>query len=250
MAQAQTLVNELKKALRESGITYADVAVHLQLSEASVKRLFSRQTFSLERMERTLELLRMDFHDLVERVNSRREYVSQLTPEQEEALVGDTVLLVITFLVLNRWRYDEIRTVYDFEENLIQQKLIRLDRLRMIELLPFNRYRLLTARNFTWRRNGPVQNFFATRVQTEFFDSAFDQPEDELRFVGGMLSEGSITRMHEAIDRLSQYFDELVEKDSRLPMKQRIGCSGVFAIRPLQFSMFSQYQTGGDPQGE
>ena len=244
MARADSLVDELKRALRDAGMTYRDVAQHLALSEASVKRLFSQRSFSLQRMERVLELLRMDFDDLIERVKSRREYVTEMTPEQEEALVSDTDLLVVAFLVLNRWRFDEIIAVYELDAKHVESLLIRLDRLRFIELLPFNRYRLLTARNFTWRRNGPVQQYFSTRIQSEFFASDFAAPNDKLRFVAGMLSYDSMARLHDAIDRLSQYFDELVERDARLPLPQRVGCSGVLAFRPMQFTMFSERARG------
>ena len=37
MAQRSQIVAELKRALRARGLTYAQVAKHLQLSEASVK---------------------------------------------------------------------------------------------------------------------------------------------------------------------------------------------------------------------
>ena len=248
MARAHALLAELKRALKEEGLTYRDVATHLGLSEASVKRLFSRSGFSLDRLEKTLQLLRMDFTDLVGRLSARREYVSQLTPAQEDALVSDPILLVITFLVLNRWAYDEILATFDFSASEIEGRLIRLDRLKIIELLPFNRYRLLTARNFTWRRDGPVQQFFATQIQSEFFDSRFDKPGEELRFVGGALTPESVTEMLEAIDRLAQRFDELVEQDSRLGMEERYGCSAVFAMRPVEFSMFAKHRVVSTPK--
>jgi len=41
VAQRTQIVAELKRALRARGLTYAHVAKHLQLSEASVKRLFA-----------------------------------------------------------------------------------------------------------------------------------------------------------------------------------------------------------------
>jgi hypothetical protein len=49
MAQRSLIVKELKRALREAGYTYGDVALKLRLSLASVKRLFSREDLSLER---------------------------------------------------------------------------------------------------------------------------------------------------------------------------------------------------------
>jgi hypothetical protein len=49
MSQSQAMIQTLKKVIRQQDKTYKDVAVALQLSEASVKRLFAEKTFSLER---------------------------------------------------------------------------------------------------------------------------------------------------------------------------------------------------------
>lgn len=242
MSQTMALVNELKRVLREHRITYQDVATHLDLSEASVKRLFAERKFSLVRLEQVLELAQMEISDLVERLHTSREYVSQLTPSQEQALVEDSQLLVIALLVLNRWSADEILATYDFSEQDLQKQLIRLDRLKMIELLPFNRYRLLTARNFTWHKDGPVQKLFAGQIQREFFDSAFAGPGERLRFVAGTLSPDSMIQLHREIDRLAARFDELVERDTKLPMQRRYGSSAVFALRPMEYSMFARHR--------
>ena len=49
--QAIALVDTLKRILKGRGITYATVAAGLGLSEASVKRMFSRRDFTLQRLE-------------------------------------------------------------------------------------------------------------------------------------------------------------------------------------------------------
>ncbi|MGH8222626.1 MAG: XRE family transcriptional regulator [Woeseiaceae bacterium] len=248
MPQTAALVDELKRALRRAGVTYRDVAAQLRLSEASVKRLFSQRRFTLSRMDEVLAIIGFDFADLVESVNARREYISELTPEQEDALVSDPKLLVIAFLIVNRWHLDDIRSTFDFSDREIEQRLIRLNRLRMIELLPFNRYRLLTARNFTWQRNGPVQRFFATQIRSEFFDSAFDGAGETLRFLSGALSPAGIAAMQDAIDRLVRQFDELLERDSRLSIQERYSCSAVFAMRPIEYSMFARHRIARAPK--
>ena len=46
MPQVSPLISTLKKQLKAHGKTYADVAELLQLSEASVKRLFAEQNFT------------------------------------------------------------------------------------------------------------------------------------------------------------------------------------------------------------
>jgi len=238
MSQAQILVDELKRALREAGITYRDLAAHLDLSEASVKRLFSQQGFTLDRLEKALAAIGLDFSDLMERVNSRREFLSELTPEQEEALVGDPDFFVVTFLVLNRWTFREIVAEYDFSEQEVQRVFLQLNRLKIIELLPLNRYRLLTSRNFAWRRHGSVSRFFRDNVLPEFFASDFRSGGEELRFLGGMMSADSITEMSEGVTKLSRHFAELAERDSMLPLDQKTGCSAVLAFRPIEYSMF------------
>ena len=248
MGQTTALVAELKRTLRENRLTYRRVGEHLGLTEASVKRMFARETFSLDRLERILEIVGMQISDLVERMESRREFVNELTPEQEEALVNDSNLLVLAFLVLNRWSVEDIQAVYDFDEQEIQRLLIRLDRLKLIDLLPFNRYRLLTTRNFTWRKDGPVQQLFADRIQKEFFASRFDGPGEQLRFIGGRLSPDAIAEMHRAIVRIAAQFDELAESDSRLPINESYGCSAVFALRPMEFSMFADHRVVATPK--
>ena len=163
-------------------------------------------------------------------------------------MINDEDLLVIAFLVLNRWAVDDIQAAYDFSERDIQRMLIKLDRLKIIELLPFNRYRLLTARNFTWRKNGPVQQYFANRIQSQFFASAFAGGGEELRFVAGTLSPEGIRQMHRAIAKVAAEFDELAERGSRLPTDERYGCSAVFAFRPIEFSMFAKHRKAHPPK--
>ena len=50
MAQVSSLIETLKKQLKAHGKTYADVAAALDLSEASVKRLFAEESFTLQRL--------------------------------------------------------------------------------------------------------------------------------------------------------------------------------------------------------
>ena len=72
---------------------------------------------------------------------------------------------------------------------------LKLDKLRIVDFRPPNRVRKLTARNFSWRKDGAVQEFFLRRVIPEFFDAKFDLQGDEFRFVAGMLSRASMIRL-------------------------------------------------------
>ena len=200
MAQVSLLVTELKRYLKSHGITYAVLGKQLGLSESSVKRLFARQSFSLQRLEQILNLLGLEIADLVALMNERREFLTELTPEQEDALLADPKQLLMTYLLVNGWPLAEITNTFAIDDAEAERVLIRLHRARIIELLPFNRVKLLTARNFTWRKNGPVQAFFRREVQREFLDSSFAGPAEHLRFVAG-LAVARQPRAAAAIDR-------------------------------------------------
>lgn len=240
MAQSRELVQALKAALKAQGYTYADVARGLKLSEATVKRLFARGGFTLKRLEATCALLNLELSDLAELAAERMPLAAALTPEQEEALVQDPKLLLMTFLVLSHWRYTEIVNTFAVTEHEAVRLLARLDRLGLIHLLPGNRIKLRTSRNFSWSKNGPVQTLFEKQVLPEFLRTAMRAQETGMRFVGGLLSEASMERFRQSLDRLAREFDELVEQDGRLPLDRRHSCATLLAVQPWEFSQFAR----------
>jgi transcriptional regulator with XRE-family HTH domain len=238
MAQVALLVDQLKRYLRGQGVTYASLARRLRLSESSVKRSFSRQSFTIERLEQICNLVGLEISDLVELMNRERNYLTELTADQERTLVQEPKLLLLAYLLVTGWQVEQVVANFRIDEPEASQLLICLHRARIIELLPLNRVKLLTARDFTWRKDGPIQRFFAEQVQAEFLASQFAGQSERLRFVGGTLSRTSLTQMQQAIDRIAREFNELSRRDSSLPLAERHGCSAVFAIRPWEFSMF------------
>ena len=55
MSQIKQVTQRLKQLLKEQGMTYKSLSEQLQLSEASIKRCFSQQSFTLERLEQVCE---------------------------------------------------------------------------------------------------------------------------------------------------------------------------------------------------
>jgi transcriptional regulator with XRE-family HTH domain len=240
VAQVSLLVRQLKRYLKSQGITYAALAKRLKLSESSVKRLFATQSFSLRRLEEICNLFGLEISDLVEMMNEQREHLTELTPEQEDALLADPKLLLMTYLLINGWPLAEIIVNFQIDAPEAERLLIRLHRAKIIELLPLNRVKLLTGRNFTWRKDGPVQRFFEQQVQREFLDASFSGAGEQFRFVGGRLSRTTLAQMQQSIERIAREFDELARRDSALPLTERQSCGAVFAIRPWEFSMFAK----------
>lgn len=170
--------------------------------------------------------------------------MTELQPEQERQLVREPALLLLAYLSFNQWSEDDILATYRFTKPELTRLLIRLERLGLIEVLPFGRIKRRTARNFTWCPDGPVQRYFAERVLPEFLRTRFDEPGEHRRFVGGMLSRASVERLRVQLDELLRSFNDLVEADLALPVAERYGVSLLLAMRPWEFSAFTALGRG------
>ena len=101
--QATRLVDALKRMLKGRGITYAGVAAGLGLSEASVKRMFSRGDFTLQRLEDVCRVASIDFGELLHAASVHEAGMTHLTIEQEEEIVSDPKLLLVAFCAVGHW---------------------------------------------------------------------------------------------------------------------------------------------------
>lgn len=242
MAQSEDLIKALKRELRRQGITYAAIAAELALSESSVKRMFARGHFSLQRLQQVCDLVGLELGDLAVMADEQKRDVEQLGEEQESVLVDDPKLLLLAFLLLNHWSVEKVVEVYQFDELEVVRLLAKLDRLQIIDLLPGNKVRMRLSRTFSWRPNGPIQNLFESQVQSEFFESRFDGP-GELRLVlNGMISDQSIGLMHQRMRRLAADFEQCVSEDRRIVEPERMGTTLIMAIRPWALTMFEAYR--------
>ena len=240
MAQTILLVETLKQALKAHGRTYRDVASALELSEASVKRLFAARSLSLQRLDQICQMIGMEITDLVHMMNGRVTKTKELTAVQEQEIVDDAMLLVVAVCVLNKVTFEEIVDEYAISETELIQKLAQLDRLKIIELLPKNRIKLLISSNFSWRENGPIQRFFQAKVEQEFFASRFDKQTEKLISVSGFISRSSNDLFQRKMQRLAEEFTDLQRDDERLPLKERRGTTMVLAVRQWELGLFGQ----------
>jgi len=172
-------------------------------------------------------------------MNEQQPRLQHLSVEQEKEITQDLVLLLITVSVLNRWTLQEIVTFYRLTENDCIQKLARLDKLKIIELLPKNKIKLLVAPNFSWRENGPIQQFFQEKIAAEYFKTKFKEDDECLVVLNGMLSSQSNGEFQRKLKKLAREFDELNNEDVALPFDQRNGVTVVMAIRNWRYGLFA-----------
>jgi len=239
MNEREQLVDALKYELKQQGKTYADLAAVLDLSHASVKRLFAESNLSLDRLEKICNFLNTDLASLVGTMEKRANRIDQLSLEQELELVKDAKFLCFAHALFNKWSFDEIVETYDISEHEAISMMAKLDKMKLIEMLPGNRYRLLISRKFGWIKSGPIQSFFEQQLQSDFFASKFAQ-EDEIRiFLSSMLSRGSIDTIIAKLKKLASEVNDLHLDDEKLPRDKKKGSSLVLAFRPWETRVFS-----------
>ena len=239
MTTTSGLVDILKRELKSRGITYAQVAHKLNLSEASVKRMFSRREFTLKRLDQVCQLTHSDFSDLARILNREETLISQLTHEQEKEIASSLKLFLVAVCVLNHVPAGQIVEIYDISMPECVQLLVKLDRIGFIRLLPGNRIRLLVSRDFAWLPDGPIQRFFKQHAQGDYVRSSFDRPDEYFLAVNGMLSAGSRATIVGRLKRVVKEFSELHNDDVRLPPSQRLNMTMLVAIRHWELQAFT-----------
>jgi len=238
MSATMVIVRGVKARLRANGMSYRELAEQVGVSEPTIKRDLSRGNFSLGRLDKICEVLGVEVGDLLQPADQAA--LTELSEDQEQALVANPKLLLVTYLVVNDWKFSEIVATFRLDENELVNILLKMDRLRIVDFRPPTRMRKVTARNFSWRKDGPVHAYFIRRVVPEFFNARFDGPGDEFRFMAGTLSPASILRFQSALQRLAAEFEELTHQDGRLPLERRDGCTVILAASSWEFSEFSK----------
>lgn len=240
MPHSDSMVDVLKRELKACGVTYAQVARKLGLSEASVKRMFSRRSFTLKRLDQVCELANTEFSDLARALNQDEKLISQLTHAQEKEIVSNRKLFLVAVCALNHVTLEQILAIYELAKAECIQLLAQLDRLGFIQLQPNNRMRLLVARNFSWLTDGPIQRFFKEQAHNEYFRSHFDRPDEYMIVVNSMLSRASSAAIVAKLKRLARECSELHGEDVRLPLGERSAMSLLLAVRHWELQAFAE----------
>ncbi|NKB33157.1 MAG: XRE family transcriptional regulator [Pseudomonadales bacterium] len=238
MTQSDQLINTIKQELKHQGKTYENLTEVLALSHASVKRLFAEGSFTLERIEILCDYLGLDLVGLVTLMDEQAEKIDQLSLEQEKEFAENTKLLCFAHCVQNGWSFEEIIETYDISEHEGINMLAKLDRMKLINMLPGNRYSLLISRKFRWIKGGPIEKFFESQLQADFFESSFDR-ENEMRiFVSSMLSDKSVETIIGKVKKLANDVNDMHAEDEKLSLDHKKGMSMMLSLRPWETKVF------------
>lgn len=232
------LVATIKRELKAQGLTYKDVAHALKVSEASVKRVFASERFTVARLAQVSQLLGLTLAELLQESTTSLPPLDVLTHQQEVQLVSDDKLLLVAVCSLNHWSLDDITDVYQIHKQEAVKRLRILDRLGLIELLPGDRIRRRAKRDFDWIPDGPIRNYFSKQGLSDFLEGPFKRQEESLDFAHGMLTRSAQAELKLELRRLRSKLVTLHEQSIPAPLTEKGGIGLLLAIRqwePLAF---------------
>jgi DNA-binding Xre family transcriptional regulator len=235
------LFEGLKMHLKARGLTYADVARALKISEATVKRIFALKNCTVERLDAICELLQVDVAELARGMPRENRLINRLSQAQEEELMSDPALLLIAVSALNQMRVDEIVETYRVEEAQCVALLLRLERIGILELHENNRIRLRISRTFSWIPDGPIMRYVKSQT-ADFFDYGFDLPGELMRLISVRISADAQVALLRQLEQIAREYSEQHNADAGLPLAKRQPVSVLLAVRPWEPALFKAFR--------
>ena len=238
-AETARIMASLKRLMRSRALTYADLAQRIGLSEASVKRIFSRSTLTLARFDEICQALDTSIQEVTRLAGDHSaESTETLSFKQEEALAADPNLLACFYLVASGRDGREITAELGADDKKVRRWYLQLQTLGLVEMRSGLRARAHTTAAIKWRKEGPVAKLYARQVRLEFLHSPFTGPVEALHFRSSELSESSCRVLLRKLERLATEFRDLAELDRTLPSREKRSMGVLLATRPWVFSMF------------
>jgi transcriptional regulator with XRE-family HTH domain len=232
------LIATVKRQLKARGLTYRDVARALKISEASVKRVFSSERFTVARLAQVSQLLGFTLAELLQESTSSLPPLDTLSLDQERQLMSDDKLLLVAVCALNHWSLEDILRVYDVPRAEVVKRLRILDGMGILELLPGDRIRRRAKRDFDWLANGPIRSFFSNHGLADFLSGPFDPDDESLDFSHGMLTRVAQAELKLEMRRLRSKLVSLHEQSIPAPLADKSGIGLLLAIRGWEPAAF------------
>jgi hypothetical protein len=204
-----------------------------------VKRIFSRATLTLARLNEICQALDVSLSEVIRLAGEQSADTPEpLTLEQESALAADPKLLACFYLLANGRTGQDVSAQLGVDERTVRRWMVRLDALRLIELRSRLRARTRAASVIAWRPDGPLRRLYENQIRQEFLQAAFSRSGEALHFLSAELSDASCKILLRKLERMAGEFRDLAELDRTMPPRDKRSTAVMLAVRPWVFSMF------------
>jgi transcriptional regulator with XRE-family HTH domain len=184
--EVQAVLEALKRALKERGVTYAAVASALGTSLPTVKRMLNKGAIPLSTLARIAALVDLSLGELTDRAVAARPTFTFFDDAQDELFFRRPELLAYFLRLVDGETPQQIERAAGISEASTTAYLLALDRVKLLELLPENRARLLVKSpcGFSRRSKTLARDLRATiDALADGLFSRFHTPGDDMILV-------------------------------------------------------------------
>lgn len=210
MSQSIEFMQALKKLLKLKGVIYQDLALALDLSLPSVKRLFSSGDISLTRIDRICEAFDIEFSDLLKLMElSKSNKVTELTLAQEEYLSDNPHSMAYLELLFLGYSPKKIQEDYGLTLNQTHKNLKALDKCELIEWLPHDKVKIKVNDMIRLRPDSKISIILREKGVKSFLNHEF---KGELCYNEFMTFKASKESVKKFNVKLRTLFQEIAEE--------------------------------------
>lgn len=166
----EKLLKTLREVLKAKKITYATLAEKLDVSEITVKRLFSTQTCTLQTLFKICDLIEISFFDLASMAKQDREVECVLTIEQEKFFAANPAIFGIFRMLHRGIEPNAIATKWKLTSQSLFRVLRKIEKLNLLEVLPKNQIRMKAYGNIRFQHQGPLAKTILRTQIIQFLD--------------------------------------------------------------------------------
>jgi DNA-binding Xre family transcriptional regulator len=224
------IIDTLCAHLKARDLTYKDLAEGIDLSEVSVKRMFTGADIGLSRLEKICQFLQIELADLFKASPKKRKLISRLTQAQEAEFANNKKLLMVAVCALNFWSVQDMWTHLYLTRGQIQSLMQRLDEIGFLDLQSARQHKLLVSHNFAWINGGPIMKM-VQGVSQEYFSDPFEGDTQVLRILNVRVSMQAQAQLKTRLEQIAQEYVDQSRADSQLPLHERPPVSVCMAAR-------------------
>lgn len=238
MNESQLIIQELKNILKSRGITYSSIADELELSESTIKRTFTSQSITLERLEQICQAANISLFELTAMIKKPANESKHIyTMEQERFLAKNPKYLAYFDLLIRHGSVAKVRKIRpQVKEKNIKLYLKKLDDLGLIEWHPGDKIKFPIGRDVAWNADGPLRKTFLKWAKEDFIKDEFKRDHDYFTFSVAELTDTSIQKIKQRLKELGAEITHMSRVDNNSRLKTQ-NFAIMLGSRPWTFSI-------------
>ena len=168
------ILTTLRSEMKKRGYGYRHLALVLRVSLPTVKRIFSRNDISLQQLTKACRWLELDLSEVVSTSSSQAKHVVHRFSREQESYFAEhpEYLAYFDALYTQELVAAEIQVKHRLSAKSTQRYLHRLEKLKLIKVLPKNEVKFLIKGALAWERDSKLGKMLSQTLMTQLYQNA------------------------------------------------------------------------------